>query len=168
MRPIPPVHPAPVGATNLVTPIGETALKGQYGAQAAASVGSNNVFTTSGTTIPGDASYDVVENGGRVGGGALTATGSQTEAVYTITTGALGGTINFSFLAQVSAEALTELQAGETASASTTNTITEFNCTTGSCVGTFTYQPAGLQAAVDVGPSPADEAETTASLWGWI
>ena len=62
-------NPAPVGATNLVTPIGETALKGQNGAQAAASVGSNNVFTTAGTTIPGDASYDVVENGGRVGGG---------------------------------------------------------------------------------------------------
>jgi hypothetical protein len=168
--------PPAVGANNNLTTaigspiVGESTLKGGFGAQSAASVGSNNVFTTTGNSIPGDASYDVVENGGLMGGGALTATGSQVETVYTVTTGVGGGTIDFSFLAQANAEALTT-QGGETASASTTNVINAFLCSgTATDCGSATLvdqiAPVGLQLSVQAGPTTGDEKAGTANFLG--
>ncbi len=144
--------PAPVGASSTPSPIPESSLKGGYGAQSSSSVGTSSVFSG-----PGDGARGAVENGGLVGGGALTATSSQTESVYTITTGGSVGTVTFSAETQVFVEALITAT-GEVASAGTTNTITEY-CSAANGLGACNTAAAavvdaiaGLQLAVKVGP----------------
>jgi hypothetical protein len=147
-------NPSPVTSTTPAV-IGESTLKGGYGAQATSSVGAMDVFTT------GDGAYGAVENGGRPGGGPISATSSQTEAVYTVTTGSGGGTVKFSFDVEVYAEAKTVVP-GETASASANNSITEY-CQGGACTSTltkpFTYAPTNLQLSVSAGPKVKDDIE---------
>lgn len=156
-------NPGPVGAANTFPFIGSTSLLGGFGAQAAASVGSNNVFGGG----PGDASYVMVENGGLIGGGPLTATGSQTETVFAVTSGAGGGVANFAFEAMAAVRAFVT-QFGETASAATTNTITQFlcvgpvgaECSVTQRVGSV-FQPSELNFSVTVGPTVSDSSDGT-------
>ena len=158
--------PGAVGATNLFTRIGPSSLQGGYGAQAAASVGSNDVFTGL-----GDASYVVVENGGRSGGGPLTATGSQSETVFAITTGGVAGTVQFTFEAQANVHSFVT-QFGETASAGTASTISQFlcngsgganDCTSTRRVGIFS--PLELQLFVSSGPLVSDSRDGNGGIF---
>ena len=155
--------PPPV-TTSTPSPIGESSLKGGNGARAAVSVGGLSIFTG-----PGDGSYGVVENGGVAPSGTITSNASQRENLFTVTTGGTAGSADFTFLAQAFSEAKTTL-AGETASASSTNTITEFLCTgpVGNVCGTSTqiglFEPAGLQVASASGPTPGDFTSGTMTL----
>jgi len=140
--------PGGVGAISNPSPILESALKSLIGAQASASVGNANVFSGS-----GDGSVGAVENGGRAGGGPLNATSSQAETVFTIAAGAGSPKAEFSFNAQVFVEAQTTV-VGETASASTSNVINEFLCSTPSCSSTSkigTFNPSDLNLTVNAG-----------------
>ncbi len=157
-------NPGPVGATNTFPFIGSTSLLGGFGAQAAASVGANNVFGGG----PGDASYVMVENGGLMSGGPLTATGSQTETVFAVTSGAGGGVATFAFEAMAAVRAFVT-RFGETASAATTNTITQFlcvgpggsnDCSVTTRVGPV-FQPSELNFSVTVGPTISDSIDGT-------
>ena len=147
--------PPPV-TTSTPSPIGESSLKGGNGALAAMSVGGLSIFSG-----VGDGSYGVVENGGVKPSGTITSNASQRENLFTVTSGGTAGTVEFTFSAQAFAEALTTV-AGETASASSTNTIVEFVCTgTGANVCSSStqvgeFQPAGLQVSAASGPTPGD------------
>jgi len=155
--------PPPV-TTSTPSPIGESSLKGGNGALAAASVGGLNIFSG-----PGDGSYGLVENGGVLPSGTITSNASQRENLFTITTGGTGGTVDFTFSAQAFAEALTTV-AGETASASSTNTIAAFLCTgTGanpctSSTAAGIFQPTGLQVSAASGPTVGDFTSGTMAL----
>jgi hypothetical protein len=112
---------SPGGATTGQTPIGESALKGGNGAQAATAVGGSSIFHA-----PGDGAYEVAEAGGRLPFGAVGSSASQSENLFTITATA-NGTVNFSALVQAFVEASTSVP-GETSSAQASATITENLC----------------------------------------
>ena len=137
--------------TSTPSPIVESSLKGGNGAQAVSSVGALNVFSG-----PGDGAIGAVENGGVSPPGTITSNSSQRENVFTFTTSGSAGTVTFGFDVQVFAEALTT-GFGETASASTNNSITQ-SCLSGACVGTGTntFAPAALQLGVTSGPFVGD------------
>jgi len=149
----PAVGPAPVSSPT-PPPVGESSLKGGNGARAASSVGNFNVF---GPT--GDGGYSVVESGGVLPSGTVTSNASQRESVYTFGGGATGGTVTFSFLAQVFAEVMAT-QLGDSASASTNNTISEFVCgsSPSNCSSSpiATFAPPELQIALAIGPFTGD------------
>ncbi len=120
----PAAAPPPV-TTNTPSPVGESSLKGGYGARSAASVGGLNVYAA-----PGDGAYNTAETGGFPGPLGLQSTASQAETVFEVNGGTTGGTATFSFLAQLFAEAKT-VQLGETARSTVNNTISEFLCADG-------------------------------------
>jgi hypothetical protein len=137
---------SPGDATTNQAPIGESSLKGGIGAQAATSVGGASIFSGL-----GDGSYMVVENGGRLPFGALGATASQTENLFTFTTGGVAGNVTFNAEVQAFVEAMTTLP-GETASGQATAQITENLCDTtsfdGHCNNPLTV---GSFSAVNIG-----------------
>jgi hypothetical protein len=150
--------PAPVTSTT-PSPIGESALKGGFGAQGAVSVGPASPFAAG-----GDGAYGVVENGGVQGGGDVSSTTSQNENVYTISTGAGAATVGFVASVQAYVQAITTVP-GELATASVDNTVGLFLCgaTASSSCGTLTpegtFEPPALQLTASAGPTHAGNAQ---------